>query len=110
MMPHMWVLAFDAYGTLFDVGSIGRRLSDQGFVELWRRKWLGAYLAPNHNERRLSFREVTRMTLEYALTQHRIGKAVDELMNYWEELEPFSDDYLLRDLVGRVRIYTLNQW
>lgn len=36
------------------------------------------------------------MALEYALTQYRIDKPVDELMRYWEELEPFSDVYLLR--------------
>ncbi|ADN49885.1 haloacid dehalogenase type II [Vulcanisaeta distributa] len=103
----MRVLAFDVYGTLFDVNSIGRRLGDMGFVELWRRKQLEYTWLLTIMGKWMSFREVTRMALEYALTQYRIDKPVDELMRYWEELEPFSDVYLLRGLVGRVRMYVL---
>ncbi len=59
----MRVLAFDVYGTLFDVNSIGRRLGDMGFVELWRRKQLEYTWLLTIMGRWISFREVTRMLL-----------------------------------------------
>jgi len=100
------VLGFDVYGTLFDVDSLSKKIGDPSFIALWRRKQLEYTWFLTIMGKWMSFREVTRLALEYSLAQHPIRKSMDYLMGLWEELEPFSDVEELKKLIG-IKMYCL---
>jgi 2-haloacid dehalogenase len=72
-------VVFDAYGTLFDVGSAARhnaaRLGDDwaAFSALWRRKQLEYTWLRTLTGRYTDFWHVTGESLDYALAAHRIA-------------------------------------
>ena len=92
-------IAFDAYGTLFDVNSVVEACktvtSDPwGLSRLWRAKqleysWLRALMG--HYE---DFWSVTEAALRFAVKQNRIKAdetAIKALMNAYLDLEPFPE-------------------
>ena len=100
------ILAFDVYGTLFHMGVIQKRVGEE-FAALWRRKqleytWLLAAMG-----RWMSFREVTKMALQYVLARRPVAADPDELLSLWERLEPFGDVEELKRLAGRAEMYCL---
>lgn len=72
-------VVFDAYGTLFDVGSVVRRhaarLGDdwRGVAALWRRKQLEYTWLRSLMGRHTDFWHVTGESLDFALATHRIA-------------------------------------
>jgi 2-haloacid dehalogenase len=92
-------VVFDAYGTLFDVGSVARRhaarLGDDwaAFSALWRRKQLEYTWLRTLVGKYTDFWHVTGESLDYALAAHRI---VDPglraaLMEQYLALDPYPD-------------------
>jgi 2-haloacid dehalogenase len=99
--PRPSAIAFDAYGTLLDVGSlaevctaeVSERLAPR-FVELWRQKqleytWLRALM-----DRYEDFWRVTADALDH--TAARLGVVLDDgararLMGAWLELRPYPE-------------------
>jgi 2-haloacid dehalogenase len=92
---------FDAYGTLFDVYSIGaaaeRLFPDAGerLGILWRDKQIEYTRLASMSGKRRSFRDCTRAGLRFAAK--RLGltlgsAAEDELMACYDRLEPFAEN------------------
>ena len=93
-------VVFDAYGTLFDVASIDRRLSlhfgrkAQALAALWRRKqleytWLRTLMNRYHD-----FSRVTREALLYACDQAALPadeRIIADLMDHYRKLELFPE-------------------
>src|SRR3990172_10623127 len=92
-------IAFDAYGTLFDVNSVVEACKTgpsgpRGLSRLWRAKqleysWLRALMG--HYE---DFWSVTEAALRFAVKQNRIKAdetAIKALMNAYLDLEPFPE-------------------
>jgi len=91
---------FDAYGTLFDVHSVGalaERLAPghgAAIARLWRTKqleytWLGSLM-----ERRGDFAAVTEQALDYTLAELRLPLDADarrQLADAWLDLRPYPD-------------------
>ena len=101
-MPHATVDAyvFDAYGTLYDVRSVGalaERLTPgngAALVDLWRAKQLEYTWLTSLMERRHDFAQVTGEALEYAVAALRLPLDTAmrrELAAAWLDLAPFPD-------------------
>ena len=99
--PALQAVLFDAYGTLFDVYSIGataeRLFPGQGerLGILWRDKQIEYTRLVSMSGRRRSFRDCTRGGLRFAA--ERLGlmldaTAEDTLMASYERLAPFSEN------------------
>ncbi|HEX5502482.1 MAG TPA: haloacid dehalogenase type II [Thermomicrobiales bacterium] len=92
-------VVFDAYGTLFDVGSLAdvcAAVAPDGaaFAALWRAKQLDYTWLRTLMDRYAPFSAVTAEALDYALRRH--GLAPDEtarrdLLAAWLRLAPFPD-------------------
>jgi 2-haloacid dehalogenase len=91
---------FDAYGTLFDVSSVGA-LADRlapghgaAIARVWRAKqleytWLGSLM-----ERRSDFAAVTEQALDYTLAELVLALDADarrQLAEAWLDLRPYPD-------------------
>lgn len=101
-MPHAAVDAyvFDAYGTLFDVQSVGalaeRLVPGNGaaLVNLWRTKQLEYTWLTSLMERRHDFAQATSEALAYAVAALRLpldAAMRRELAAAWLDLVPFPD-------------------
>ena len=100
MRSRVQAYVFDAYGTLFDVHSVGG-LAEQlapghgaAITRLWRTKqleytWLGSLM-----ERRGDFAEVTEQALDYTLSALVLPLDADarrQLVDAWLDLRPYPD-------------------
>ena len=97
------IFVFDAFGTLFDVHSAARenaaRLGDAAVrvSEIWRAKqleytWIAAGISTGAGEAAPPFRELTRLSLHYALNV--CGLAADVapgLLESYQRLAPFAE-------------------
>lgn len=92
---------FDAYGTLFDVYSVGvvaeRRFPGQGAAlgVVWREKQIEYTRLASMSGRALSFADCTRGGLRYAARKLGLDLGADaesELMASYERLEPFAEN------------------
>ena len=99
-MSEFDVIAFDAYGTLFDVkGS----WATPDVVQTMRQKQMQySWLTTLMGEYR-DFRELTRAAVEYALDAYDIPGDIEEIMREQLAITPFGDvgDALVRLHVGR---------
>ena len=108
LMPNIQAIAFDAYGTLFDVYSVGA-LAEQLFpgkgselAQLWRLKQIEYTQLRSLSGRYKPFWEVTQDALVFATK--RLGLDLDEtrrgrLMNQYACLSPFPENLgALREL------------
>ncbi len=99
MRAGLSVVAFDAYGTLFDVHSAARRLApklgDKGdrLSAIWRTKqleytWLRALM-----KRYVDFWRVTTDALDYAMAAVDLEDAAlrDELLHLYENIEAYDE-------------------
>lgn len=101
MMPRIRAVAFDAFGTLFDVYSVGA-LAEQLFpgngaalAEVWRRKQIEYALLRSLGERYLPFWEVTCNALDFAAAQLALPMmetARTRLINEYACLSPFPEN------------------
>ena len=102
---------FDAYGTLFDVYSVGA-LAERvfpGFGErlglVWRDKQIEYTRLSSMSGQRRSFRDCTRAGLRYAAARFGLtltDGAEAELMQVYEQLSPFADsEGVLTELKNR---------
>ncbi|MFQ5839082.1 MAG: haloacid dehalogenase type II [Thermoplasmata archaeon] len=95
----MRALAFDVFGTLFDVGSILERArgivrEPEEFVALWRRKQLEYTFLLSLMDRFMTFSEVTRRALQYTLRQldaRMEPSQLEALTEAWKELPLYPD-------------------
>ncbi len=99
--PRIQAVAFDAFGTLFDVYSVGL-LAEQLFpgkgaalAELWRQKQIEYSFIRSLSGRYKPFWDVTRDGLDHAAA--RLGLALDgarrtQLMNQYACLSPFPEN------------------
>ncbi len=87
-MSTMAILAFDVYGTLLDLGSIGidpDLLREWRSVQLemtWRSTLMGIWI---------DFDEITRLSLKYVANRRKIDLDEDALLKKWEQVEPYED-------------------
>jgi 2-haloacid dehalogenase len=99
MTDNIRACVFDAYGTLFDLGSAVTRcrsaLGEKADVlaVLWRDKQLQYTWLRSLQGRYVDFWQVTGDALDYALETLRLGDAVlrDELMELYKTLDPFPE-------------------
>jgi 2-haloacid dehalogenase len=92
-------VAFDAYGTLFDVASAAAAAKDalgarwEGLSELWRAKQLQYTWLRSLMGRHADFRKVTGDALDFALEAHRIADPPlrDRLMALYDRLAPYPE-------------------
>ena len=100
-LPTVRAVLFDAYGTLFDVYSIGvaaeRRFPGAGerLAVLWRDKQIEYTRLSSMSGRPRSFRDCTRAGLRFAA--HALALALDaagedELMACYDRLDPFPEN------------------
>lgn len=100
----MAVLAFDVYGTLFDLSSLGVEpglLAEWRAVQLemtWRATLMGLWL---------DFDEITRLSLGFVAARRGLRLDVEALARRWLELEPYGDARGLCRLAGRHALYVL---
>ncbi|MCU7788884.1 haloacid dehalogenase type II [Pyrobaculum sp. 3827-6] len=93
------VLAFDVYGTLFDLGSLveaarGVAPDPAGFVAMWRSKQLEYALLLSMMGRYERFRVVTERALRYVNRRLGLGLGeaeVQRLLEAWLRLRPHPD-------------------
>jgi 2-haloacid dehalogenase len=92
---------FDAYGTLFDVYSVGvaaERLfpgAGERLGILWRDKQIEYTRLTSMSDKTRSFRDCTRAGLRYAAQRFGLGLGADaeaELMGAYERLAPFAEN------------------
>lgn len=96
--------AFDAYGTLFDTASAARQHAYEigplwsALADLWRAKQLeytwvnSAISSPHGNPPLLPFRELTRISLHYALEALELDpELAPRLLEHYTRLETFDD-------------------
>jgi len=91
-------IAFDAYGTLLDVASLGSELANlegasrQRFVALWRSKQLEYTWLRTLMERYVDFESVSGEALRYAMKSMDIGKQeFDSLMGGLRKIHCFPE-------------------
>lgn len=93
------VVAFDAYGTLFDVNSAAARWREalgpqaEAFAATWRRKqleysWLRSLMGAHAD-----FWQVTTEALDYACERHAVadGSLRQRLLDSYRELSPYPE-------------------
>lgn len=98
-VPAVGVLAFDIYGTLYDLASLAEAVrglvpDPVGFVELWRAKQLEYALLLSVMGRYESFRSVTERALRYTIKRLGLGlkeREIEMLMEAWLRLKPYPD-------------------
>ena len=109
-------IVFDAYGTLFDVASVGRAIThvtanaDQ-FAAMWRAKqieytWLRTLMG-----RYAPFDQVTNDALHYTAAHYKLDLSAaqhDALMKAWLDVSPFPDTAALPRLSARKRAILSN--
>ena len=104
---------FDAYGTLFDVYSIGvaaERLfpgAGERLGVIWRDKQIEYTRLSSMSGRIRSFRDCTRAGLRFAARRLELalnGAAEDELMNSYDRLQPFPENLAVLESLKRSRI------
>jgi len=100
-LPTVRAVLFDAYGTLFDVYSIGvaaeRRFPSAGerLAVLWRDKQIEYTRLSSMSGRPRSFRDCTRAGLRFAAHAQALAldaAGEDELMACYDRLEPFPEN------------------
>jgi 2-haloacid dehalogenase len=93
------VLAFDVFGTLYDVGTLvsaaeGTVPDPEGFVRTWRAKQLEYTHLLSMMERYESFWKVTERALRYTVRRFGItlsDEEIERLMGAWLRLRPHGD-------------------
>jgi 2-haloacid dehalogenase len=110
-MDRIDALAFDLYGTLLEVASVGRAAADvtdrsAELVELWRQKQLEYSWLRSLMGRYQDFWSVTGDALDYALD--RLGLVVDEetragLLGAWLDVRPYPEVPGALDRLGATR-------
>ncbi len=110
------VLAFDVFGTLYDVGSLvstaeGIVPDPEGFVKTWRTKQLEYTHLLSIMERYERFWNVTERALLYTIRRVGISlsdEEIDRLMVAWLRLRPHDDvPEALARLAGRFKLVAL---
>ncbi|KKJ76778.1 haloacid dehalogenase [Kiloniella litopenaei] len=97
--PNIKAFVFDAYGTLLDVHSAVRNMSDeigpdaQNISEIWRTKQLEYSWLRSMMQAHSDFWQVTSDALTYAMKYHGIEnrKLHDKLMNMYLNLTSYKD-------------------
>jgi 2-haloalkanoic acid dehalogenase type II len=105
----MAILAFDIYGTIFDVSSISKKLKvkeSTSFLTEWRRKQIEYTWLSNILGKWIPFDEVTKLSLKYVSELFRV-EFREELINLWDELEPFPDSKEISRLKEKHRLFAL---
>lgn len=98
MMGKIKVCVFDAYGTLFDVHSASRNLSNEigehyeEFSNLWRAKQLEYSFLREIMKEYKNFFEVTEDALVYAMRTYKIDMNLkNKLMELYKKLDAYSE-------------------
>jgi len=107
-MEKIRAVVFDAYGTLFDVGSPAERVAGalgerrRPLAEIWRAKQLQYTWLRSLTGRHADFWQVTGDALDFALESlgERDASLRERLMGLYEELDPYPD---ARDALVRLR-------
>ncbi|MGL4655627.1 MAG: haloacid dehalogenase type II [Sarcina sp.] len=97
-LSNIKICVFDAYGTLFDVHSASKKLSNEigedyeAFSNLWRAKQLEySFLREIMNEYK-NFFEVTEDALLYAMDTYKVDKNLkDSLMDLYKKLDAYPE-------------------
>lgn len=94
-------IAFDIYGTLFDITSLRDRVSmitgvrdPDSFISTWRSKQLEYTFLLSLMGRFEDFRSVTMRSLKYVMKQYGLGDREDlleDLLDGWLSLRPYRD-------------------
>lgn len=110
-------IVFDAYGTLFDVTSVGRAVThvtadaDQ-FAAMWRAKQIEYTWLRTLMERYEPFWQVTEDALRYTAARYNLNLSAAQratLMNAWLAVSPFPDTVAALPLLrGRKRAILSN--
>ena len=116
--PPIQALAFDAYGTLFDVHSVSRVLTEhypdqaEALSQLWRTKqleytWLFSLMGHYRD-----FWQITRDALVFACRSLKLPlepAILDHLLEAYLHLDPYPEvDAALEDLAARPRVILSN--
>jgi 2-haloacid dehalogenase len=116
MMP-IQAVVFDAYGTLFDVTSVGRavaQVTDDAaqFAATWRAKQIEYTWLRTLMNRYAPFDQVTNDALRYTVARYKLDLSAaqhDALMRAWLDVLPFPDSVAaLPRLSGRKRAILSN--
>ncbi|MFZ0369970.1 MAG: haloacid dehalogenase type II [Halobacillus sp.] len=101
-------LVFDAYGTLFDVHSVGKECNEifpnkgDEISQSWRKKQLEYFFLRQLMERYKPFDEITKDALNYACKENGVELSEENeerLMNAYLELELFEEvENVLKEL------------
>ncbi|ASF38910.1 haloacid dehalogenase, type II [Halobacillus halophilus] len=101
-------LVFDAYGTLFDVHSVGKECNEifpnkgDEISQSWRKKQLEYFFLRQLMERYKPFDEITKDALNYACKENGVELSEENeerLMNAYLELELFEEvESVLKEL------------
>lgn len=109
-------LAFDIFGTLYDINSIVnvvKKVVDRpkAFVELWRSKQLHYCMQYSLMANFRPFSEITKLALLYVINKRKISldnKALSMLMDSWHNLSPYAEaEDTLNKLKDRYRLVAL---
>lgn len=117
-LANIKVIAFDAYGTLFDVASIDNRLKDHfgekasQVAAVWRRKQLEYTWLRTLMNRYKNFYELTRDALLFALHDAQLEASkmiVEDLMENYNRLKVFPEvKGALAQLSGKYQLAILS--
>ena len=85
------VIVFDAYGTLFDIASVKEKLEEfadeksEAVSTLWRHTQLKHTFLRQVMERYITFDDITKQALEYALEVHKVPFTRQDTNQIFEE-------------------------
>ena len=104
-------LVFDAYGTLFDVHSVGKECNQifpnkgDEISQSWRKKQLEYFFLRQLMERYKPFNEITKDALNYACKENGVELSEENeerLMNAYLKLELFEEvESVLKELADK---------
>ncbi len=113
------LIAFDVYGTLFDVSSLrdhvaralGGSVDPDAFLDTWRLKQIEYSFLVSLMGWFEDFKSITVRALKYTLKFHGLKESsnlIDSLIRGWGELKPYSDTVrVIPRLSERFRLATL---
>jgi len=98
------VLAFDVYGTILDLDSLGierdllREWRAAQLEMTWRASLMGIWL---------DFDELTRISLRYVLRRRGLEIGEEEILRRWEELRAYEDSRYICTIAEKHSVYAL---
>jgi 2-haloalkanoic acid dehalogenase type II len=97
------ILAFDVYGTLFEIKIPGLK---EEVLKEWRQLQIEFTWRITIMEKWLSFDEITAIALKYLSSKYGF-KFKEELLEEWTKLKPYDDVEYLKILSNKYKIYAL---